>query len=550
MTQGFNFPIPRPRGTPDQQAAAMAQNLRELEVWLNKFVRTGTAIDHGGLAGIADDDHTNLLNETRHDALAADNPHSVTFAQAVAADAGTDISVTEAETLTDGSDADALHTHAVIAGGTALLVDGSVDSTAIQRFRGSPTPIVLGATGGTQFEFTKETDAWSLKVSNNAGTFVQRMIFFSADHATSANDFQFKTGASGLAFLWDNSLDVWRMFKPLWVRDVLPETDVTYKLGSALATWSDVFADSLKDRAGAETYSIQTATFPTAHTFSAMARFTGTPTPIILGAAGGTQFSIVEDVDFFTINVGNAADVFLQRFVFFTSDHATAANDIQLRDGAGANALLWDNSLNEWRMFKALNVRTILPEADVTYAFGSATKTWTNGFFDALVSRAGVETYSIQTATFPVAHTFSAQVRFTNSTVPFILGAAGDTQMEFLETANGWLLAIGNNANSFTTRMTFQSSDHADAHDIDVFTGAGGLALRWDNSLDTFRFFKNITTSGTLVVTGSVEIDGAFNHDGTTFGVFGTAPATQQTGVAVTAAAIHAALVTYGIITA
>lgn len=39
------------------------------------------------------------------------NPHSVTFTQAVAADAGTDITVTEAETLTDGSDADVLHYH-------------------------------------------------------------------------------------------------------------------------------------------------------------------------------------------------------------------------------------------------------------------------------------------------------------------------------------------------------------------------------------------------------------------------------------------------------
>lgn len=39
------------------------------------------------------------------------NPHAVTFTQAVAADGGTDISAAEAETLTDGSDADALHAH-------------------------------------------------------------------------------------------------------------------------------------------------------------------------------------------------------------------------------------------------------------------------------------------------------------------------------------------------------------------------------------------------------------------------------------------------------
>lgn len=51
------------------------------------------------------------LTEATHDALPADNPHSVTFTQAVTADAGTDISAAEAETLTDGSNADALHVH-------------------------------------------------------------------------------------------------------------------------------------------------------------------------------------------------------------------------------------------------------------------------------------------------------------------------------------------------------------------------------------------------------------------------------------------------------
>lgn len=39
------------------------------------------------------------------------NPHAVTFTEAVAADGGTDISAAEAETLTDGSNADALHGH-------------------------------------------------------------------------------------------------------------------------------------------------------------------------------------------------------------------------------------------------------------------------------------------------------------------------------------------------------------------------------------------------------------------------------------------------------
>ena len=131
--------------------------------------------DHGGLAGLADDDHLQYLTEVRHDALPADNPHSVTaaqagaepananiqahiadvltnphavtaaqtgaepananiqahiidtanphgttFTQAVAADAGTDITAAEAETLTDGSNADALHVHTPASAAFAL----------------------------------------------------------------------------------------------------------------------------------------------------------------------------------------------------------------------------------------------------------------------------------------------------------------------------------------------------------------------------------------------------------------------------------------------
>lgn len=66
---------------------------------------------HSVLTDLANDDHLQYLTETRHDALPADNPHSVTFTQAVTADANTDITAAEAETLTDNSNADSLHTH-------------------------------------------------------------------------------------------------------------------------------------------------------------------------------------------------------------------------------------------------------------------------------------------------------------------------------------------------------------------------------------------------------------------------------------------------------
>lgn len=46
------------------------------------------------------------------------------------------------------------------------------------------------------------------------------------------------------------------------------------------------------------------------------------------------------------------------------------------------------------------------------------------------------------------------------------------------------------------------------------------------------------------------ELDGALNHDGSTVGFYGTAPVAQQTGVAVSAAGVHTALVNLGLITA
>lgn len=53
-----------------------------------------------------------------------------------------------------------------------------------------------------------------------------------------------------------------------------------------------------------------------------------------------------------------------------------------------------------------------------------------------------------------------------------------------------------------------------------------------------------------LLVTGAVELDGDLNHDGTNVGFYATAPIAQQTGVAVSAAGVHAALVNLGLITA
>jgi len=57
----------------------------------------------------------------------------------------------------------------------------------------------------------------------------------------------------------------------------------------------------------------------------------------------------------------------------------------------------------------------------------------------------------------------------------------------------------------------------------------------------------NFTTSG--ISTDTIQILGAINHDGSTVGFYSATPITKQTGVAVTASGIHAALVSLGLIT-
>lgn len=103
-------------------------------------------------------DVTNHINNTN-------NPHTVTFTQAVTADPLTDILASEAETLTDGSNADALHTHAA----DAITYDDSVTNfgpgidtvqEAIEAIdvtldnllpRGTSFPTVPAPTGGDLF---------------------------------------------------------------------------------------------------------------------------------------------------------------------------------------------------------------------------------------------------------------------------------------------------------------------------------------------------------------------------------------------------------------
>jgi len=140
-TQTFQFPKPRPRGSVEQQAAAMAQNLRALEVWLNSFLTVTDDLSHDTLPDVSIDDHHNKSHI--HDGVDGSGTvaHSATTgkgtddhhaqAHTVASHSDTTGTGAELNTLTDGSVADTLHTHAAAGVGIDLSDLDDVTITAI-----------------------------------------------------------------------------------------------------------------------------------------------------------------------------------------------------------------------------------------------------------------------------------------------------------------------------------------------------------------------------------------------------------------------------------
>lgn len=101
--------------------------------------------------------------------------------------------------------------------------------------------------------------------------------------------------------------------------------------------------------------------------------------------------------------------------------------------------------------------------------------------------------------------------------------------------------------------------------DTVIYNGKGSALVTVDGSASNVNLAANLNVnggnvtilSGALVTVGSatsftngnaVTFSGNIDHDGSGVGFYGTAPVAKQTGVAVTAEAIHAALVALGLI--
>jgi len=159
---------------------------------------------------------------------------------------------------------------------------------------------------------------------------------------------------------------------------------------------------------------------------------------------------------------------------------------------------------------------------------------------------------------------------------PTITGTLSNAAGDYTIGPNGITYQV-ETSSSAPTSIIWEGAGADDAmvtvHDIDGITLTMGINVSQVTSGDTPSLSMNVegpssvsswieirpasilltgagSGGGDVHVAKNLEIDGALNHDGTTAGFYATAPITQQTGVAVTAAGIHAACVALGLFTA
>lgn len=97
---------------------------------------------------------------------------------------------------------------------------------------------------------------------------------------------------------------------------------------------------------------------------------------------------------------------------------------------------------------------------------------------------------------------------------------------------------------SYGTNVTVTNSKDSGSYGVslDQYAATGRLLTGGGTTGMT------IEPDGDVKCDAAIEIDGALNHDGSTVGFYGETPVAKQTGVAVDAAGIHAALVNLGLI--
>ncbi len=235
-------------------------------------------------------------------------------------------------------------------------------------------------------------------------------------------------------------------------------------------------------------------------------------------------------------------------------------------DGLGRSFLMkltvsnQQESATSYRVFGTANSAGIIPVCANEEAHRSATHGYTDVFNQALNAIGGAAGSSGNLLYNNAgAIDGAASISVVGSETALAFGATVSSK-GLLRTpeggfgSDGGLIISGLNA-AGTQSMNILRADNTDK----VFLGDPTYAAQVVASVQTGGKFAIRVNNSEQYAFTSTEFDmngknlqevGAFDHDGTTFGVYGTTPIAKQTGVAVSAAGIHAALVNLGFISA
>ncbi len=228
----------------------------------------------------------------------------------------------------------------------------------------------------------------------------------------------------------------------------------------------------------------------------------------------------------------------------------------------------------------ATNAGLLLLENSRDNSGGSIDETAALNFGFGGINIAGqIRAYKIEDFTSGANETAGIEVlaRLNGNTIPIIKFApdTGVTIQGILNLVAGGDLTVGNIVAAHygytvaSTKGVYYDAAGLDRVTLDptlrqlrleALTGAwvirAGVAdrdLHFEQSSSANVNFKIENTGNgiaSLILEGGIAIGGDFNHTGTKYGAYNTTPIVKQTGVAVTTAAIHAALVNLGFIAA
>jgi hypothetical protein len=222
-----------------------------------------------------------------------------------------------------------------------------------------------------------------------------------------------------------------------------------------------------------------------------------------------------------------------------------------------------NESSTTYRVFGAANSAGIIPAVANEELWRHATHGWTDIFnqcLNAIGGAAGATTQLLYNNAGAIdgASGITVVGSETGLSLAYIQASTGTVPTNGLvRGANNVSVAVAANAAGSSILLGYVSD--ADILYIGRAVGAFVAPANAEYNVATAGTHTFSIAGTAEVVLGATALDlngnhlqevGDFDHDGTNFGVYGTTPIAKQTGVAVTAGGVHAALVALGFISA